>query len=66
MGTGRLIFGLNLHDGDFEEVLRRFVAAARDMQTQGWWWRAPGLTHEASRRQLLREMWAARMKNRNN
>lgn len=65
VGTGRLIFGLNLHDGDFEEVLRRFVAAARDMQTQGWWWRAPGLTHKAIRRQVLREMWSARMKNRN-
>lgn len=57
VGTGRLIFGLNLHDGDFDEVLRRFVAAARDMQTQGWWWRAPELTHKAIRRQVLREMW---------
>ncbi len=57
VGTGRLIFGLNLHDGDFEQVLRRFVAAARDMQTQGWWWRAPELTHKAIRRQVLREMW---------
>ncbi|WP_382159638.1 aminotransferase class III-fold pyridoxal phosphate-dependent enzyme [Hydrogenophaga sp. ANAO-22] len=57
VGTGRLIFGLNLHDGDFEEVLRRFVAGARDMQTQGWWWRAPELTHKAIRRQVLREMW---------
>lgn len=57
VGTGRLIFGLNLHDDDFEEVLRRFVAAARDMQTQGWWWRMPGLTHKSIRRQVLREMW---------
>lgn len=57
VGTGRLIFGLNLHDDDFDEVLRRFVAAARDMQTQGWWWRAPELTHKAIRRQVLREMW---------
>lgn len=57
VGTGRLIFGLNLHDDDFEEVLRRFLAAARDMQNQGWWWRSPGLTHKAIRRQVLREMW---------
>jgi glutamate-1-semialdehyde 2,1-aminomutase len=57
VGTGRLIFGLNLHDDDFDEVLRRFVAAARDMQTQGWWWRAPELTQKAIRRQVLREMW---------
>ena len=57
VGTGRLIFGLHLSDDDFEEVLRRFVAAAQDMQTQGWWWRAPGLTRKAIRRQVLREMW---------
>ncbi|RJP69501.1 MAG: aminotransferase class III-fold pyridoxal phosphate-dependent enzyme [Comamonadaceae bacterium] len=57
VGTGRFIFGLNLHDDDFEEVLRRFVAAAQDMQAQGWWWHAPGVTHKTIRRQVLREMW---------
>jgi glutamate-1-semialdehyde 2,1-aminomutase len=57
VGTGRVIFGLNLHDEDFEEVLRRFVAAAQDMKNQGWWWRAPGTTHKTIRRQVLREMW---------
>lgn len=62
VGTGRLIFALNLHDGDFEEVLRRCVAAARDMQAQGWWWSASDLTHKAIRRQLLRETLAQRFK----
>ncbi len=57
VGTGRVIFGLNLHEEDFEEVLRRFVAAAQDMKNQGWWWRAPGATHKTIRRQVLREMW---------
>jgi glutamate-1-semialdehyde 2,1-aminomutase len=57
VGTGRVIFGLNLHDEDFEEVLRRFVAAAQDMKNQGWWWHAPGTTHKTIRRQVLREMW---------
>ena len=57
VGTGRVIFGLNLHDEDFEEVLRRFVAAAQDMKEQGWWWASPQLTHKAIRRQVLREMW---------
>jgi glutamate-1-semialdehyde 2,1-aminomutase len=57
VGTGRVIFGLNLHDDDFEEVLRRFVAAAQDMKNQGWWWHAPGTTHKTIRRQVLREMW---------
>ncbi len=59
VGTGRVIFGLHLTDADFEEVLRRFVAAARDMQTQGWWWSSPALSHKAIRRQVLREMLSA-------
>jgi glutamate-1-semialdehyde 2,1-aminomutase len=65
VGTGRVIFGLNLHDEDFEEVLRRFVAAAQDMKNQGWWWKAPQLSHKMIRRQVLREMLSARMKKRN-
>ena len=60
VGTGRLILGLNLQDEDFEEVLRRFVAAGKDMQAQGWWWLAPGTTHKTIRRQVLREMLSAR------
>ncbi|WP_066268635.1 aminotransferase class III-fold pyridoxal phosphate-dependent enzyme [Hydrogenophaga palleronii] len=61
VGTGRLILGLNLQDDDFEEVLRRFVAAGKDMQAQGWWWLAPGTTHKTIRRQVLREMLSAKM-----
>lgn len=57
IGTGRLIFRLDLHDDDFEEVLRRCLAAAQDMKSQGWWWHAPGTTHKTIRRQVLREMW---------
>jgi glutamate-1-semialdehyde 2,1-aminomutase len=56
VGTGRLIFSLNYGDADFAEVQRRFVAAALDMQADGWWWSAPGQTNRGIRRSLLKEM----------
>ena len=56
VGSGRLIFSLNYSSEDFAEVVRRFVAAARAMQADGWWWRAPGLTNKRIRRGILREM----------
>jgi glutamate-1-semialdehyde 2,1-aminomutase len=58
VGTGRLIFSLNYSDADFDEVCRRFVAAAQAMRTDGWWWDAPALTNKAIKRGILREMLA--------
>jgi glutamate-1-semialdehyde 2,1-aminomutase len=60
VGTGRLIFSLNYGQADFDEVLRRFVAAGREMQADGWWWQGDGLTNKAIRRGLLREMMRQR------
>ena len=42
VGTGRLIFSLNYSDADFLAVADRFVAAARAMEHDGWWWCEPG------------------------
>ena len=56
VGTGRLIFSLNFNAADFEAVSQRFVAAARQMQADGWWWQGPGLSDKAIKRGLLREM----------
>jgi glutamate-1-semialdehyde 2,1-aminomutase len=39
VGTGRLIFSLNYTQDDFARVADRFVAAAREMAEDGWWWR---------------------------
>ena len=55
VGTGRLIFSLNYSDDDFEAVLQRFVAAARAMQADGWWWQDAAQTNRTIRRGILRE-----------
>ncbi len=56
VGTGRLLFSLNYTDADFAEVARRFVAAARAMQRDGWWWSAPSATNNSIRRRIFREI----------
>ena len=56
VGTGRLIFSLNYDDADFDAVLQRFVAAARQMQADGWWWSDAALTDRSIKRSVLREM----------
>ena len=61
VGTGRLIFSLNYTDTDFVTVGERFVAAAKAMREDGWWWRHPTLTDKAIRRSLLKEMVAQRL-----
>jgi glutamate-1-semialdehyde 2,1-aminomutase len=60
VGTGRLIFSLNYTDADFDAVADRFVAAAKAMQQDGWWWSAPGTTNKSIRRRILREIIAHR------
>jgi len=60
VGTGRFIFSLNYTDADFEAVADRFVAAARNMQRDGFWWSSPKLTNKAIKRRVLREMLAHR------
>jgi glutamate-1-semialdehyde 2,1-aminomutase len=60
VGTGRLIFSLNYTDADFAEVADRFVAAAKKMKEDGWWWHDEALTNKGIRRQILKEMIAVR------
>ncbi len=56
VGTGRLIFSLNYGDAEFDDVQRRFVAAARQMQADGWWWNDGADTDRRIKRSLLGEM----------
>jgi glutamate-1-semialdehyde 2,1-aminomutase len=60
VGSGRIIFSLNYTEADFAAVADRFVAAARAMQGDGWWWTAEGTTNKALRRAVLRETFVAR------
>jgi glutamate-1-semialdehyde 2,1-aminomutase len=58
VGTGRLIFSLNYTEADFDAVAERFVAAARAMEQDGWWWDNAAVTNKAIKRRILREMIA--------
>jgi glutamate-1-semialdehyde 2,1-aminomutase len=61
VGTGRLIFSLDYNDSDFAAVAERFLAAARQMREDGWWWYGQELSNKAIRRRLFREMVRARV-----
>ena len=56
IGTGRLIFSLNYTDADLAAVADRFVAAAKAMQADGWWWSNPQITNKTIKRTVLREI----------
>jgi glutamate-1-semialdehyde 2,1-aminomutase len=56
VGSGRLIFSLNYRDEDLQAVLNRFVAAARQMEADGWWWFDSAMTNRSIRREILLEV----------
>lgn len=60
VGSGRIVFSLNYSDAEFDAVLGKFVAAAREMQADGWWWRDGQASNRGIRRGILKEMLAAR------
>jgi glutamate-1-semialdehyde 2,1-aminomutase len=60
IGTGRLIFSLDYSGADFDAVADRFVAAARAMERDGWWWCDPSATDKSIRRRIFKEMIAQR------
>jgi glutamate-1-semialdehyde 2,1-aminomutase len=62
VGTGRFIFSLNYSDADFAAVADKFVAAARAMEQDGFWWADAALTNKAIKRRILREMLAVQLR----
>lgn len=61
VGTGRLIFSLDIDEGVFAEVQQRFVGAVRRMRDDGWFWHAEGATNKDVRRRILKETLAVRL-----
>ena len=61
VGTGRFIFSLDCSEADYQAVQQRFLAAARAMERDGWWWNDPALTNRKIKREILREMLARRL-----
>jgi glutamate-1-semialdehyde 2,1-aminomutase len=60
IGTGRLIFSLDYTEADFDAVADRFVAAAKSMEADGWWWAPPEASDKRIRRRIVREIVAHR------
>lgn len=60
VGTGRFIFSLAYSADDFDEVARRFVAAAKAMEKDGWWWCDGHSTNKDLKRLALKEMLRSR------
>ncbi len=61
VGSGRIIMSHNFSDEEFNQVVDRFVSAAQQMKQDNWWWQSPQLSNKAIKRQMLREMLAARL-----
>ena len=61
VGTGRIIFSLNYTDQAFEEVVNRFVAAAKAMKADGWWWHDGLATNQSIKRRVLGELVRAKL-----
>ena len=60
VGTGRLIFSLDIDDALFDDITARFVAATQEMAADGWWWH-DGPSDKAIRRGLLGQAVRARL-----
>jgi glutamate-1-semialdehyde 2,1-aminomutase len=60
-GTGRLVFSLDYSEENFDAVVERFLAAARAMREDGWWWSDAAQTNKSIRRGILREMIGQRL-----
>lgn len=61
VGTGRLIFSLDIDDALFDQIAARIVAAGQKMRADGWW-DGPVATNKQLKRQALKESLTARVR----
>lgn len=59
VGTGRFIFSHDYTDEQFDEVIRRFAAAAGRMKADGWFWRPSTVAERSVRASIAREILRA-------
>lgn len=60
VGTGRFIFSHNYSDEDFRHVAERIYSAADAMRADGWWHGGILTSNAAIKKQLARELLAAK------
>jgi glutamate-1-semialdehyde 2,1-aminomutase len=60
VGSGRLIFRIDLCDADFDNIAQRLHSAVAAMHGDGWWWSNSELSNRAIKRRVLSEMLRAR------
>jgi glutamate-1-semialdehyde 2,1-aminomutase len=56
VGSGRMIFSMNMDDTDFEIFVQRFVRSVQHMQHDGWFWVKAEQTNRQVRQRLFKEM----------
>ena len=56
VGSGRMIFSMNMVDADFDIFVERFVKAALQMQQDGWFWVQAEQTNRQVRQSIFKEM----------
>ncbi len=59
IGTGRILFPLEVPEAEFAAIMERFVGAADDMVAGGWWWGAGQISAAKLRRLQVRELIGA-------
>jgi glutamate-1-semialdehyde 2,1-aminomutase len=59
IGASRLVFSHDYDDDQFDEVARRFVSAGIKMQSDGWFWLAPGTKVQDLKRMIRNELFEA-------